>query len=66
VWLYELCRFNPFTYIVELVRSTLYLQFNATALAVVVGTLVVFGALALIGYTPARGGPAAGRAGAGG
>jgi ABC-2 type transport system permease protein len=66
VWLYELCRFNPFTYIVELVRSTLYLQFNATALAVVVGTLVLFGALALIGYTPARGGPAAGRAGAGG
>lgn len=66
VLLYELCRFNPFTYVVELVRSALYLDFNATALAVVTGTLVVFGALALIGYTPARGGPAAGRAGAGG
>jgi ABC-2 type transport system permease protein len=66
VLLYELCRFNPFTYIVELLRSTLYLQFNATAFAVVAGTLLAFGALALIGYTPARGGPAAGRAGGGG
>ena len=63
--LYELCRYNPFTYIVELLRSALYLQFNALAFAVVVGTLMVFGALALIGYTPARGGPAAGRAGGG-
>jgi ABC-2 type transport system permease protein len=63
VLLYDLCRFNPFTYIVELLRSTLYLQFNATALAVVLGTLVVFGAAAVIGYTPARGGPAAGRGG---
>src|SRR3546814_4819160 len=30
VLLAELCRFNPFTYVVELVRSALYLQFNAT------------------------------------
>jgi ABC-2 type transport system permease protein len=63
VLLYELCRYNPFTYVVELLRSTLYLQFNATAFAVVAGTLLVFGALALIGYTPARGGPTAARAG---
>ncbi len=63
VLLYEFCRFNPFTYMVELVRSALYLQFNATALAVVVATLLVFGGAALIGYTPARGGPAAGRPG---
>ncbi len=63
VLLYELCRFNPFTHVVELVRSSLYLQFNAIAFAVVVGTLLVFGAAALIGYRPQRGGPAAGRAG---
>jgi len=63
VLLYQLCTFNPFTYIVELLRSSLYLQFNATALAVVLATLAVFGAAALIGYTPARGGPAAGRGG---
>ncbi len=65
VLLYEFCRFNPFTYMVELIRSALYLQFNATAMAVVVATLLVFGAAALIGYTPARGGPAAGRPGGG-
>src|SRR3546814_6057460 len=51
VLLAELCQYNPFTYVVELVRSTLYLDFNPLALAVVVGTLVVFGALTLIGYT---------------
>src|SRR3546814_13359587 len=66
VLLAELCQYNPFTYVVALVRSTLYLDFNPLALAVVVGTLVVFGAPTLIGYPPARGGPAAAPAGAGG
>jgi ABC-2 type transport system permease protein len=61
--LYEICRLNPFTYIVELIRFTMYQQMNWNALAIVAGCFVVFSALALIGYTPARGGPAAGRGG---
>lgn len=60
---HALCQANPFTYIVELIRFTLYVEMNWMALGIVVGSLAVFGGLALIGYTPARGGPAAGRAG---
>lgn len=63
VTLYHLCQYNPFTYVVELIRFTLYGQLNLPALGVVVATLVVFGTAALVGYTPARGGPAAYRAG---
>ena len=62
VTIYELCRLNPFTYVVELIRFTMYWQVNWMALGIVVATFVVFGIAALIGYTPARGGPAAGRA----
>lgn len=61
VIIYHLCQYNPFTYVVELIRFTLYGQVNWLALAVVVGTLAVFGTAALIGYTPARRGPAAAR-----
>ena len=62
VTIYELCRLNPFTYVVELIRFTMHWQVNWMALGIVVATFVVFGIAALIGYTPARGGPAAGRA----
>ncbi|WP_159586865.1 ABC transporter permease [Chelativorans xinjiangense] len=64
VTLYHLCQYNPFTYVVELIRFTIYGQPNLPALGIVTATLVVFGAAALIGYTPARGGPTAGRAAA--
>ena len=53
--LYEICRFNPFTSAVELVRFALYGQVNWEALAWVVGALAVFLAAALHGYDPARG-----------
>ena len=53
--LYEICRFNPFTSAVELVRFALYGQVNWEALAWVVGALAVFLAAALYGYDPARG-----------
>ena len=53
--LYEICRFNPFTWAVELIRFALYGQMNWEALAWVVGALVVFLAAALYGYDPARG-----------
>ena len=61
VTIYELCRLNPFTYIVELIRFTMYREPNLLALGIVVVTFLVFGIAALVGYTPARGGPAAGR-----
>ncbi|WP_099865506.1 ABC transporter permease [Pararhizobium haloflavum] len=63
VTVYEISRFNPFTYIVELIRFTLYLQVNWLALGIVVASFAVFGTAALIGYTPRRGGPTAGHGG---
>ena len=55
VLLYEICRFNPFTSAVELIRFSLYGQIEWSALLVVVGALAVFLAAALLGYDPARG-----------
>jgi len=53
--LYEICRFNPFTSAVELIRFALYGQVNWDALGWVVGALLIFLAAALYGYDPARG-----------
>jgi ABC-2 type transport system permease protein len=53
--LYYLCMVNPFTHAVELVRFALYEQFNGEACAVVAGALIVFMALAILGYDPGRG-----------
>jgi ABC-2 type transport system permease protein len=64
--LYHICRFNPFSYCVDLIRFALYLQVNWTALAVVAGTAAAFLAVAIVAYDPSRGlmtrrgGPAAG------
>ena len=55
VLLYEICRFNPFTHAVELVRFSLYAEMNATALAAVGGAFALFVIGALYGYDPARG-----------
>ena len=52
---YQIARFNPFTHVVELVRFALYGQFNGVSVAVVVGTLILFFALATWGYDPQRG-----------
>ena len=49
-----ICRINPFTHGVELIRFALYGQLNALALAVVCGAGATFFALALWGYEPAR------------
>ena len=51
----QLCRLNPFTHAVELIRFALYLELHPTSLAVTLGTLMVFFALAVVGYSPARG-----------
>ncbi|MHA3915295.1 ABC transporter permease [Halovulum sp. GXIMD14793] len=55
VILHEICRFNPFTYAVELIRFALYLQFNLTAFAVVVGCTLVFMGGAIFAYDPSKG-----------
>ncbi|MEW8316778.1 MAG: ABC transporter permease [Candidatus Thiodiazotropha endolucinida] len=55
VFLYEICRFNPFTHAVELTRFALYGQISWIAFFVVVGSLLLFLAGALYGYDPARG-----------
>jgi ABC-2 type transport system permease protein len=53
--LYQVCLLNPFTWAVELIRFCLYSTFNPTALAVVLGCVVVFTAAAILAYDPARG-----------
>ncbi len=50
-----LCRLNPFTHGVELIRFALYGRLDGTALAVTAGALALFLVLAIRGYSPARG-----------
>ncbi len=66
VVLYEICRFNPFTHAVELIRFALYGQVDWSSLAVVIACTVVFLGGAIYAYNPSkgliarRGGPGAG------
>ena len=53
--LYWIAQANPFTHAVELVRFALYLRFDLVAAAAVAGYLVLFMAVAIWGYDPARG-----------
>ncbi|WP_201830947.1 ABC transporter permease [Microvirga zambiensis] len=53
--LYEICRFNPFTYAVEAIRFALYARFDGTSLAVVTGVAVAFLILSLFAYNPSKG-----------
>ena len=52
---YAICRLNPFTYAVELIRFALYMEIDWTSLAVVVVMTIVFTTGAIIAYDPARG-----------
>jgi ABC-2 type transport system permease protein len=52
---YTICRLNPFTYGVELIRFALYAEIDWISLAVVAGMTVVFMAGAIVAYDPARG-----------
>jgi ABC-2 type transport system permease protein len=54
-WLATVCRLNPFTYSVELIRFAFYQQVNWLALAVVAGCTAAFLGGAVIAYDPARG-----------
>jgi len=51
----DICGANPFTHAVELIRFSLYMEFNGRALVIVLLALALFLALAIYGYNPARG-----------
>lgn len=53
--LYEICRFNPFTHAVELIRYALYGSVNWQALAVVASCSTLFLALSIYAYNPSKG-----------
>lgn len=53
--LYEICRLNPFTHAVELIRFALYGQVDWTSLAVVLGCTVLFLGAAIFAYNPSKG-----------
>ena len=63
VLLWQISSANPFTHAVELIRFALYGQLEPTALAVTAGCSVLFLAVAIFGYDPARGFMAAKRGG---
>ncbi len=52
---YEAARFNPFTHGVELIRFSLYGQWNGLAATVVLVSFTAFFVLAVVGYDPQRG-----------
>src|SRR5271154_6490185 len=51
---YAICRLNPFTYAVELIRFALYLKIDWLSLAVVATATILFTLGAIIAYDPAR------------
>jgi ABC-2 type transport system permease protein len=53
--LYDVCRLNPFTHAVELIRFALYGKLDMLALGVVGGCAVVFMIGAILAYEPSRG-----------
>lgn len=53
--LYEICRVNPFTHAVELIRFALYAKFAPIPLAVVAGFTAFFLAAAIFAYNPSKG-----------
>ena len=53
--LYHICRINPFTHAVELIRFALYGQLSMPSLAVTAGCAVVFFAATVVMYDPAKG-----------
>jgi ABC-2 type transport system permease protein len=53
--LYEICRINPFTHAVELIRFALYGQVEWTSLAIVLGFTAFFLAAAIYAYNPSKG-----------
>lgn len=53
--LYEICRFNPFTYVVELIRFALYAKLDLFSLSAVLAFTIVFLGAAIYAYNPSKG-----------
>jgi len=53
--LYEVCRLNPFSYAVELIRFALYGQIDTVSLVIVLACTAVFLAAAVFAYNPSKG-----------
>lgn len=53
--LYEVCRLNPFSYCVELIRFAFYGQIDTVSLAVVLACTAFFLAAAVYAYNPSKG-----------
>jgi ABC-2 type transport system permease protein len=53
--LYEICRFNPFSYCVELIRFSLYGQADVISLIIVLACTVLFLSAAVYAYNPSKG-----------
>ncbi|MDY0885797.1 ABC transporter permease [Dongia soli] len=51
----DICRLNPFTHAVEMIRFMLYGRIEPLSILVVIGCLAVFLAAAIIAYDPAKG-----------
>lgn len=56
LWLYYICQFNPFTHVIELIRFSLYSQWNTEALIVTITATAVFMSLAIFSYQNKGGG----------
>ncbi|KAB7888052.1 ABC transporter permease [Poseidonibacter ostreae] len=50
LFLYQVCVLNPFTYIVEFVRFTLYLKFELNSFLIIIAIFIITLSLAFIGY----------------
>lgn len=53
--LYEICRFNPFSYAVELIRFAFYGQIDVTSMLVVLACTILFLTAAVFAYNPSKG-----------
>ena len=54
-WIWQVARFNPFTYAVEAIRFALVGQFNGVAVLVTAAVAALLFVIALVGYDPQRG-----------
>jgi len=52
IWLYWICKYNPFTDCVELLRFALFGQLDLSAFSVVLGVSIVTSVFALFGFNP--------------
>jgi ABC-2 type transport system permease protein len=54
-FLYQICRWNPFTHAVETIRFALYGSVDPLSLGIVVASTALFLVASILGYSPSRG-----------